>query len=237
MIPENYIALFQTYTSGEINEKDRLAFEARLSYDLEFREYFKKYQSLEGSIRKHFHRESLKNKLKDVDRSLDQNKLNTPSKSDQIRKISIGLAAGISLLFGIYYITQNSQKPNYELWPYEDGLPVQMGNSNSYHSAMNAFKLEEWIEAIERFSAFNSDTARYFTALSYYELGNYDESVSLLLKIPDASVFYEDASIRLALLNLFSGNTGKAIESLDEIMTDKTHKHYVLAERILKEIK
>ena len=112
-----------------------------------------------------------------------------------------------------------------------------MGNSNAYHSAMNAFKLEEWIEAIERFGTFDSDTATYFTAMSHYELGNYDESASLLLKIPDASVFYEDATIRLALLEVFSGKTGKAVESLDEIMKDKNHKHYALAERILNEIK
>ena len=237
MIPEKYIALFGAYTSGEINEKDRLAFEARLSYDLEFQEYFKKYQSLENDLKKHFHRESLKNKLKEADISIDQGKANILSKPYQIRKISIGLAAGISLLFGIYYTAQNLQKPSSELWPYEDGLPVHMGNSNAYHSAMNAFKLEEWIEAIERFGTFDSDTATYFTALSHYELGNYDESASLLLKIPDASIFYEDASIRLALLKVFSGKTGKAVESLDEIMKDKNHKHYALAERILNEIK
>lgn len=237
MISENYIALFQAYTSGEINEEDRLEFEARLSFDSEFNNQFKKYQSLEADIKKHFHRESLKNKLKEADISIDQVKTNIPSKSYQIRNISIGLAAGISLLLGIYYNTQNSQNPTSELWPYEDGLPVQMGNSNSYHSAMNAFKLEEWRQAIERFGTFDSDTARYFTALSHYRLGNYDESVSLLLKIPDASVFYADASIRLALLNMSSGKTGKAVESLVEIMKDKNHKHYALAERILKEIK
>ena len=42
MIPENYIALFEAYTSGEINEEDRLEFEARLSFDSEFNNQFKK---------------------------------------------------------------------------------------------------------------------------------------------------------------------------------------------------
>ena len=237
MIPENYIALFEAYTSGAINEKERLEFEARLSFDSEFNNQFKKYQSLEADIKKHFHRESLKNKLKEADISIDQVKTNIPSKSYQIRNISIGLAAGISLLLGIYYNTQNSQNPTSELWPYEDGLPVQMGNSNSYHSAMNAFKLEEWRLAIERFGTFHSDTASYFTALCHYELGNHEESASFLLNIPEASIFYEDASVRLALLYVRKGNTIKARKSLEAILTDKNHKYYALAQRILKEIK
>jgi hypothetical protein len=237
MIPENYIAIFEAYTSGAINEKERLEFEARLSYDSDFKDHFKKYQSLEADIKKHFHRESLKNKLKEADISIDQGKANIPSQSHRIRNISIGIAAGISLLFGIYYNTQNSQNRTSELWPYEDGLPVQMGNSNSYHSAMNAFKLEEWIQAIERFGTFDSDTASYFTALSHYELGNHDQSASFLLNIPEASIFYEDASVRLALLYVRKGNTIKARKSLEAILTDRNHKYYVLAQRILKEIK
>jgi hypothetical protein len=237
MIPENYIAIFEAYTSGAINEKERLEFEARLSYDSDFKDHFKKYQSLEADIKKHFHRESLKNKLKEADISIDQGKANIPSQSHRIRNISIGIAAGISLLFGIYYNTQNSQNRTSELWPYEDGLPVQMGNSNSYHSAMNAFKLEEWIQAIERFGTFDSDTATYFTALSHYELGHHDQSASFLLNIPEASIFYEDASVRLALLYVRKGNTIKARKSLEAILTDRNHKYYVLAQRILKEIK
>ncbi|MAA58334.1 MAG: hypothetical protein CL855_07735, partial [Cryomorphaceae bacterium] len=109
MIPENYIALFEAYTSGEINEEDRLEFEAQLSYDSDFKDHFEKYQSLEADIKKHFHRESLKNKLKEADISIDQGKANIPSQSHRIRNISLGLAAGISLLFGIYYNTQNPQ--------------------------------------------------------------------------------------------------------------------------------
>lgn len=237
MIPENYIALFEAYTSGAINEKERLEFEAQLSYDSDFKDHFEKYQSLEADIKMHFHRESLKNKLKEADISIDQGKANIPSQSHRIRNISIGLAAGISLLFGIYYNTQNPQNRTSELWPYEDGLPVQMGNSNSYHSAMNAFKLEEWIQAIERFGNFDSDTATYFTALSHYELGNHEQSASFLLNIPEASIFYEDASVRLALLYVRKGNTIKARKSLEAILTDKNHKYYVLAQRILKEIK
>ena len=69
-------------------------------------------------------------------------------------------------------------------------LPVQMGDSSVYNSAMNAFKLEQWEQSYIEFSRFRSDTAIYFASICKYHLQNLEAASELLVKIPENSVFF-----------------------------------------------
>ena len=110
-----------------------------------------------------------------------------------------------------------------------------MGDSSVYNPAMNAFKLEKWEQSYREFSRFRSDTAIYFTALCKYQLKSIESASRLLQKIPGNSVFFMDATIRIALIKLQQGKKSEAKEILKVIGDDKEHKYYDLAIRILKE--
>ena len=149
----------------------------------------------------------------------------------------VSLAAGVALFFGILYKNSNQNKGISDYWPYEEGLPVQMGDSTVYNPAMNAFKLEQWEQSYREFSRFSSDTAIYFAGLCKYQLKSLESASGLLQKIPRNSVFFMDATIRIALIKLQQGNKSEAKKILEEIGADKEHKHYELASQFLKRYK
>ena len=73
MIPEKYISLFETYQEGELSGKALSDFEARLSYDAEFKSAYSEFLELENGIKRHFKRDTLKRKLKIQDEIFDIN--------------------------------------------------------------------------------------------------------------------------------------------------------------------
>lgn len=236
MIPQEHISLFEDYISNVIGDKERLEFEARLSYDSEFKSFYDEYLAVARGVKEHFQKEYLRQRLKEADDSLDAKVKTGKTYRKRIITACISLAAGFTLAFGIYYNNANHVKMVSELWPYEEGLPVRMGQSTPYHSGMNAFKLEKWDEAITLLNKLDSDTAKYFTALSLYQLEHYEDAAQLLSKVSKPSIFYEDAEIRLALLDFLDDNKMDAKKILNKIRRDKNHKHHDLALRILKKI-
>jgi predicted negative regulator of RcsB-dependent stress response len=197
--------------------------------------HYLEFCNLENGIKQHFHKESLKEKLKAEDELIDV-RIKSRSFNRRILISSIGLAAGLALVFGLYLNNSNQSKTAKTLWPYEEGIPVQMGHSNKYNSAMNAFKVEDWNKAFTLFSDFESDTATYFAALSQYQLEKIDKASKLLSSIDETSAFYMDAEIRIALIRLQQDHKDKAIKLLNKIRLDENHKFYDLAGRILNKI-
>lgn len=235
MIPTEYISLFEAYHQKQLSGKSLTEFEARLSYDSEFKSHYLEFCNLENGIKQHFHKESLKEKLKAEDELIDV-RIKSRSFNRRIIISSIGLAAGLALVFGLYQNNSNQSKTAKTLWPYEEGLPVQMGHSNKYNSAMNAFKVEDWNKAFTLFSDFESDTATYFAALSQYQLEKIDKASKLLSSIDETSAFYMDAEVRIALIRLQQDHKDTATKLLNKIRLDENHKFYDLAGRILKKI-
>ena len=235
MIPTEYISLFEAYHQKQLFGKSLNEFEARLSYDSEFKSHYLEFCDLESGIKQHFHKESLKEKLKIEDELIDLRN-RTTSFNRRILISSIGLAAGLALVFGLYYNNSSQNKSASEFWPYEEGLPVHMGSSNLYNSAMNAFKVEDWNKAFTLFSDFESDTAIYFAALSQYQLEKLDKASKLLSTIDGTSTFYMDAEIRIAIIELQQDRKVTAIKLLHKIRLDENHKFYDLAGRVLSKI-
>jgi hypothetical protein len=236
MIPEEYISLFEAYHEGELFGQTLSDFEARLSYDAEFKSAYNRFLELKNGIRRHFNRELLKRKLEMQDEIFDHKNNHRSTFRKRIVISIVSLAAGVALFFGVFLDKTNQNKGVSDYWPYEEGLPVQMGDSNVYNSAMNSFKMEQWEQSYAQFSRFKSDTAVYFASLCKYHLQNLKAASELLVKIPEKSVFFMDATIRIALIKLQQGEKSEAKRILELISADEKHKHYNLASRILIEI-
>ena len=236
MMPQESIELFERLTQGLLSDKEVLEFEAKLSFDSEFKSHYDQYLALENDLKLHFQKNSLKNKLINTDAIIDHKISHSLLRKKRYITITISIAAGIALFIGIYQSRSNSADNISELWPYEEGLPVRMGEKVLYQTATNAFKLGEWSRAISLFKKIDSDTSYYFRAISHYELNEFKEASSLFLNVSNESIYYEDAELRLAILYVLEGKSIFAKNILITISENKQHKHYKLALRILKKI-
>ena len=236
MMPQESIELFERFTQGLLSDKELQEFEAKLSFDSEFKSHYDQYLALENDLKLHFQKNSLKNKLINTDAIIDHKVSHSLLRRKRYITITISIAAGIALFIGIYQSRSNSANNISELWPYEEGLPVRMGEKVLYQTATNAFKLGEWSKAISLFEKIDSDTSCYFRAISHYELNEFKEAASLFLNVSNESIYYEDAELRLAILYVLEGKSIFAENILIKISENKQHKHYELALRILKKI-
>ena len=71
MMPPENIELFERFTQGLLSDKEVLEFEAKLSFDSEFKSYYGQYLALENDLKAHFQEHSLKKKLTDTDAIID----------------------------------------------------------------------------------------------------------------------------------------------------------------------
>lgn len=204
-ISEENIDLFDQYLSDEMTAQVRMDFEARLSYDAEFKQELQYYKEIKKGIKTHY-RQELKHKMNRAD-----NELNKRKKRNRIRKIyitTVSVAASLALLF--YFLPNNdntftnSEQLVAQFWPYEEGLPVKMSSKDKYDDAMNAFKQEQWEKTISLLEPIDSDTAYYFQGIAYYELEKYSMAHNYLQKVPKTSVYREEAQYRLALVTLIT---------------------------------
>lgn len=236
MMPQESIELFERFTQGLLSDKEVLEFEAKLSFDSEFKSHYDQYLALENDLKVHFQKNSLKNKLINTDAIIDHEISHSLLRKKRYIIIGTSIAAGVALFIGIYQgISQSNDKIS-ELWPYEEGLPVRMGEADLYQMATNAFKLGEWSKAISLFEKIDSDTSCYFQAISYYELKEFKEASNLFLNVSNESIYHEDAELRLAILYVLEGKSIFAKNILITISENKQHKHYELALRILKKL-
>ena len=236
MMPQESIELFERFTQGLLSDKEVLEFEAKLSFDSEFKSHYDQYLALENDLKVHFQKNSLKNKLINTDAIIDHEISHSLLRKKRSITLAISIAAGIALFIGIYQGRSQSNDKISELWPYEEGLPVRMGEAALYQTATNAFKLGEWSRAISLFEKIDSDTSCYFRAISHYELKEFKEASSLFLNVSNESIYHEDAELRLAILYVLEGKSIFAKNILIKISENKQHKHYELALRILKKL-
>ena len=236
MMSQESIELFERFTQGLLSDKEVLDFEAKLSFDSEFKSHYDQYLALENDLKLHFQKHSLKEKLINTDAIIDHGISHSLLRKKRYITIAISIAAGIALFIGVYQGRSQSNDEISELWPYEEGLPVRMGETALYQTATNAFKLQEWSRAISLFEKIDSDTSCYFRAISHYELNEFKEASSLFLNVSNESIYHEDAELRLAILYILDGKSIFAKNILITISENKEHKHYELALRILKKI-
>jgi len=70
-ISEEHIDLFAAYLQDTLSEKEVLEFDARLTYDSEFKNSFDTYQQIEKGIKQHY-RNEVKLNFQKIDQELDR---------------------------------------------------------------------------------------------------------------------------------------------------------------------
>jgi TolA-binding protein len=221
MEEERHIYLFERYRNNELGESELKDFEARLSYDSDFRNAFEEYQRVEDGIRNHF-RNELKSKLQEVDKAMDE----TPKKHSIVRLIAWTSTVAAAIVIGVFIYQHFSQSDYQQLaqnyWPHEEGLPVKMSDASHYDEAMNAFKLEEWNKAERLLTAIDSDTAAYFLGEIAYRKGKLPIAISHFSRVNRGSEYYHESQFKLSLIHLALGDIKKAKEILDYLQKGDT---------------
>jgi hypothetical protein len=237
-ISEEYIDLFEAYLNGSLSEKETIEFEARLSYDNEFKEQFESYRQIENSIKQHF-RNQLKVKFAEMDKQMDSR---SRSKIRHLKWWVISGAAAVAMIIiGTFYLKQfnSSIKGNTalvaEYWTLEEGLPVKMSYKGRYDDAMNAYKLEQWEQAEALLLKIDSDTADYFLGVIAYERKDYEKSLKFFNKVDYNSTYYNETQFRLALVHILFEETELAKGVLQSLIDYNTEFSGVSKE-ILKKI-
>lgn len=233
-----HIDLFEAYQAKTLTKKDLLEFEARLSYDKEFREEFNRFQKLEEGIKQHF-RGELKNKLNQIDKEFknDDILISLPKKAKKICWIS---AVAASLIIGIFLFNFYNSENNHsqlaqQYWPIEEGLPVKMSTKGIYDDVMNAFKQEQWQESENLLLEINSDTADYFLGVINYQQKDYKTTIDYFNSIHSESYWHNESQFRLALVSILVDDVNQA-KFLLEALIDKDTEYSEKAKEILLEL-
>lgn len=233
-----HIELFEAYQSNSLNDKEILAFEARLSYDQEFSDEFSRFKKLEEGIRQHY-RNELKNKFNEIDKELE-NEIALPPKSN-VRKlywatsaVAASLIIGL-LLFNFYDSENKYSQLAQQYWSIEEGLPVKMSTKGIYDDAMNAFKQKKWEEAENLLLNISSDTANYYLGIVNYEQKNLNKTVEYFKIIPETSFWFEHSEFKLALSYLEMEQVDKAKILLNKIANNNS-LYSMQSYSILKEL-
>jgi TolA-binding protein len=217
-----HIDLFEKYLEGSLDERNVLEFEARLSYDSNFKQEFEEYKVVEQGIRNHFRKE-MKSKFGEIDKDLDNASPKRPGKS---RKLFYWSAAAASLLIGVLLFQHFSANENELLatqyWPEEPGLPVKMSTKGKYDDAMNAYKLGEFDKSYSLLNKISSDTSYYFQGVIGYEQSDIKKAMGFFNQIDKSSNYYNSAQFRLGLISLSEGDLGSAKKIFNSQISQKT---------------
>ena len=236
MMPEDgHIALFERYRNGDLSESELRDFNARMSYDSEFKEAFEKYEYVEAGIKVHF-RNELKSKLQEIDKALDA----PPRRKFNSRRILIwGPSIAASIIIGVMLYQYFSSNEHIQLakyyWPAEPGLPVKMSSKRKYDDAMNAYKLGEFDKASALLKKIQSDTSYYFQGVIAFEQNDNTKAKAFFYQIDKSSTYYNIAQFRLGLIFLSEGDLRSAKKIFKAQLAENT-EFANLSEEILKKI-
>ena len=140
--------------------------------------------------------------------------------ADHAKKMLIGIAVVIVVLFSAFFINSSSQKEGVEA-------------NNSFHSALTLYEagdsegaLKGFLTTVEQYPGQGiSNIALYYAALINFNNGNYDESVKLLNNFEaneaNEPLLIESATLTQGLAYFNQNEWQKAIDYLSKI-TDPT---------------
>ncbi|MDN5200269.1 tetratricopeptide repeat protein [Fulvivirgaceae bacterium BMA10] len=231
------------YLRGQMDEKDRMAFEEKLNNDPEFAKQVDLDKVLLEGMQLHY-KSSLKQRLRDLDKSVSLNKRNF-----SLFYKSISIAAGISLIFVVVYMLF-LQGPNTEklygtyFKPYyniADGYE-RSGDANTSEDPFKLYEQGAYKQASEVFETLletNKDDYMliFYNGLSYLNSGNASQAIGHLASVADQSelAIHEPAIWYLGLAYLKENQLEEAKEVFQNIVeTEKSYQHQ--AKEILREL-
>ena len=234
---DEHIELFENYVAGEMADQEVVDFEARLAYDLAFKQAFNRYQAIEIAIKTHY-RNELKSKFELVDRAMDQ----SLERKQRIKKqLAYYTTFAAVMVLAVYVLVRYQSPSSKELvvqyWPEEPGLPVKMSAKGKYDDAMNAYKLGEYAKSEKILCHITSDTANYFLGVIEYAQGDFQKSATCFKRVDLTSSYYNEAQFRLALVYLRTEKVKESHHILKKQVSDSTEFAAVSKEILKKKSK
>ena len=241
------IELIENYYEGKLSDTDKTAFETRLIIDTDFKEEFELYKNIVAGIKENG-AANLKAKLKLVDDELDNEpviiKLES-RKSSLVKYLAIAASVVLVISLSVYWnISNKSNLPKLAIAYYEKekGLPNEMSVSqNQLSDVMISYKNGDYVIAKNKLNDLlknntSNDTLRYFFGIISSELNDYRAALENFTMIKSESVYYDKAQYRLVLIELLANDKQKALNKIDECLSNKNHLYYDKLVQLKKEL-
>ncbi len=233
--------IIDNYIWGSLKGDELLKFEATLKTDPSLQLLVRIRKAIISGIEESYI-EELKRKLIAYEHQLEKTK-------PAIGKNFIKLAALAVILVGIgigtYYAIHNYFTTKYARFDIpEIGLPNNMSadrNDIQFENAMTEFKLKNYLPAYKQFSSILkrqplNDTLLYFTGISAYRSGNYEEGIHFFEKVVlnKVSVYKEISEYRIGICLLEKGDKINAKVVFSLIALNPKHQYSSQARNVLK---
>lgn len=241
------IELIETYFEGKLSDADKTAFETRLIIDSDFKEEVELYKNIVAGIKENG-ASNLKAKLKLVDEELDSEpaiiKLES-RKSSLVKYIAIAASVVLVISLSLYWSLSNkSNLPELAIVYYEKekGLPNEMSVSeNQLSDVMISYKNGDYFTTKSKLNDLlknknTNDTLNYFLGITSYELKDYSAALASFNTINSESVYYDKAQYRLVLIELLANDKQKALNKIDECLSNENHLYYDKLVQLKKEL-
>lgn len=232
---DKHISRVEGYFKKTLSEKEEKQFMNDVSSDKELRRVFEEYQLAVDATDQHVEKD-LRSKFAGW-----RNAQNKEKKRSLI--ISIGIAASILLLIGVYFISNRGFKINghdqlaIEFYELPDTPERTMGDEDRHWSmGVDAFSRQMFVQAIDEWKKIEDadPEVNYYLAHCYFNIEEYNKAIALFLDLSSGtSVFSFSSDWYLALAYLASDKTDRVNDQLIRIVNDTTHPYHADA-RVLK---
>lgn len=238
----------ERYLNGSMQKADREAFENRLASDQMLKEELEDYRKVVSGIRMHF-ASDLKNQLKMTDLKMDNGgKIIDIAKKSNRTMFWISIAASFTILCLAGYYNRHSFFPNLQIAQYEirePGLPVLMSGvkNNSFDNAMNAYKTQNYSEAIGLLQSIHNtkpqnDTINYFLGMVFYLENNTKAATPFFENVTDTlSSYYYKSEYQKGICYWKLGEINEAIRIFNTISSDTNNPFNAQSKEILQILK
>lgn len=239
MNEELYI-LFENYLNNELSEKEKIDFENKLQNEGSIREKLSIYKEVNGFLENKFSQESIdfKKNLETISKShfVENNK----TKVINFKPWYYAVAASVALVFGTWFMMQNSIPTYEEFNQHETATFSDRGDIiKNLLLAQKAFNVKNYHEAITNFEIVLKSHKRpeieFYYAVSLLEVDKFTESEAIFNNLKSGTSIYKDKSTwYLALSNLKQKKYEETKEFLKQIPEDA--EDYAKAEELLDEL-
>ncbi|AXG68591.1 anaphase-promoting complex, cyclosome, subunit 3 [Kordia sp. SMS9] len=254
------------YLNNQMDEAEKIAFEASLENDTELASFVATCASLESVYDEHtwniqsnasteevkalanqFRTDDVANLSKKI-RDIQQQNTTTKSKKSYFYVISsaVAVAAVITLFYFSFMqsITANEAFEQYHNW---NALPsfVEKGDTEDTRATAQAlFEAEKYQEALTIFKEYAQKSTTYdpkiqlYIGVSYLELENYHEAIQTFDALQNSNTIdHHKAYWYLALTYLKQNNAETAKKILNTLVKNPTNYNYEKAKELLKKLK
>ena len=217
---EEHFLEFDEYLQGEMNAGDKLAFEQQLKDEPELAMAFETYKELHLHLENKFGQADELNAFKKNLKGISKDHFKKPkSKVIAFKPWYYAIAASVAVLFGLFFLNQNSN-PVFEDYNHpETALFMERGEANdNLKLAQDAFNAKKYKDAIPLFETIlktdQSAEIQYFYGVALLEDNRTAEAEAVFTALKSGSSIYKNKAIWSLALSKLKQKDYKACKEL-----------------------